>query len=109
MPHFGFGAELLVVLERVLADDALAARPTCFGKRSRDRVGRMPGSYSIGAPRTIVVPAPTRGWIALRQRPSSGFTLGSAACACDAARIATTRCIGAAERTQMPSPCIYDF
>jgi len=27
MPHFGVEAELLVVLERVLAEDALTARP----------------------------------------------------------------------------------
>ena len=69
----------------------------------------MPGSCSIGAPRTIAVAASTRSKIALRQRPTSGFTLGSTACACGADRIATMRCTGPAERTQMPSPCIYDF
>jgi hypothetical protein len=69
----------------------------------------MPGSCSIGVRRTIAVAVSTRSKIASRQRPTSGFTLGSTACACGADRIATTRCIGPAERTQMPSPCNYDF
>ena len=69
----------------------------------------MPGPCSIGAIRAITFAAATRSEIALRQQLNSGFTLGSTACACDGERIATMRCIGPAERTQMPSPCIYYF
>ena len=69
----------------------------------------MPGPCSIGAIRAITFAAATRGEIALRQQLNSGFTLGSTACACDANRIATKRCIDSAERPQMLSLCVYDF
>jgi hypothetical protein len=68
----------------------------------------MPGSRSIGASRTITVAVSARSKIALRQQLTSGFTLGSTACACDADRIATMRCIDPAERTQMRIPHAYD-
>lgn len=68
----------------------------------------MPGSLSIGAPRTITVAISARSKIAVRQRLTSGFTLGSTSCACDADRIATMRCIDPVERTQMRTSHAYD-
>jgi len=61
------------------------------------------------SPRTN--PPPPRCWARspCDKRPTSGFTLGATACACGADGIATMRCIGPVERTQMPSACIYDF
>ena len=82
--------------------------PARFGLRPRRSSRPDAGVVQHRRARTFAVAASTRSKIALRQRPTSGFTLGSAACACDADRIATTRCIGPAEQTQMPVSHAYD-
>jgi len=57
MPEFGLHADRPAVFERVLADDALAARPCPRWPTPQDRLGRMPGPCNIGALRPITVAA----------------------------------------------------